>query len=236
MRKISQLRVFLNSPSANSVKFDRDGVLLAAGTANGYINLFDFDEYSAHSKIMNNKRNLVGTRNTNSGADTDMLEPVHSVQTGFQVEEVQWSPSNQSHLAACFCSRSVVRLFDLERAMPIASLRGSGSYIGNASLAFAGENTIVAGSKTGCVRVWDCRSVCRRPAATSHTASFVPATAVCQQGYMSSVNAVIPHSQHQLFTANAAGCIDLWDLRRSSENFLDASLSQIAWPGGTSKT
>ena len=180
---------------SSSIKFDAEGVLLAAGTSQGYIHLYDFDEYFC---VLREK-------------SLTRLPPFQSVQTGFGVEELQWNPRNQSQVAACFSARDIIRLYDMEKGEAVCTL-SSGStsrYAGNASLSFGGTRSLVAGSGDGYVRVWDCRDKSKPK--------------IKMRASRDAANVVLPLKNKKLYVGTASGDVKLWDLRKNVTRIFGAA-------------
>ncbi|KAF0746234.1 hypothetical protein AaE_008199 [Aphanomyces astaci] len=113
------------------MQFDTDGVLLATGSSDGTIALYDFDEYFHRMLVFCNQRTNMEAPTTtdnisislsstcpNAGAPS-CIKPVrhaiHVLHTRRELKRVRWNPMDQDMLACSFTSRNEIFLFNLKK-------------------------------------------------------------------------------------------------------------------------
>ncbi|EEY61848.1 uncharacterized protein PITG_13801 [Phytophthora infestans T30-4] len=147
--------------------FDAQGVLLAAGSSNGIIALYDFDDVFYRNGDEQQSR------------EPDTLHPIHTIFTPYEVKCIHWNPLNEDEIACSFSNRNEIYLFDLRKfpSKPHKVLKSSNQpSSGYNDLVYlpATESTtansrqlktksaskainIIAGDMDGAIRMWDTR-------------------------------------------------------------------------------
>uniref|UniRef100_H3HBX0 Uncharacterized protein n=1 Tax=Phytophthora ramorum TaxID=164328 RepID=H3HBX0_PHYRM len=165
---------------ASCLEFDAQGVLLAAGASNGIVALYDFDD------VFHRSLNLGQVRKDEeepSAADTDVTEvqqevklpdeilhPIHTIFTPFEVKCIRWNPSNEDEIACSFSNRNEIHLFNLRKFPskphkvlkssnhPSSGIRPPGMMKQKSR---ARTTNVIAGDTDGAIRMWDVRSPMR---------------------------------------------------------------------------
>ncbi|RLN87290.1 hypothetical protein BBJ28_00014892 [Nothophytophthora sp. Chile5] len=114
---------------ASCMEFDAQGVILAVGASNGIIALFDFDdvfhrslnaEQTAHARLNEGAEQAEETKPA-----IEILHPLHTIFTPFEVKRIRWNPLNQvahaflvisiDEIACSFSNRNEIHLFNLRK-------------------------------------------------------------------------------------------------------------------------
>ncbi|TYZ56939.1 hypothetical protein PybrP1_003192 [[Pythium] brassicae (nom. inval.)] len=137
---------------ASCIEFDTHGVLLATGSSNGIIALFDFDEHFYRS--IN-------------------LAQIHMIFTRQEIKRIRWNPSNEDEIACSFSDRNEIHIFNLQkfptkphRVLKATSPPSSGyndivffQHPATSSSVQGSDPTprtsIIGGDLNGSVRMWD---------------------------------------------------------------------------------
>ncbi|KAF4037614.1 hypothetical protein GN244_ATG10349 [Phytophthora infestans] len=164
--------------------FDAQGVLLAAGSSNGIIALYDFDDVFYRSlnlgqKMHNEHNKEKEDKDEQQSRKPDTLHPIHTIFTPYEVKCIRWNPLNEDEIACSFSNRNEIFLFDLRKfpSKPHKVLKSSNQpSSGYNDLVYlpATESTtansrqlktksaskainIIAGDMDGAIRMWDTR-------------------------------------------------------------------------------
>ncbi|RLN86993.1 hypothetical protein BBJ28_00015031 [Nothophytophthora sp. Chile5] len=153
---------------ASCVEFDAQGVLLAAGSSNGIIALFDFDdvfhrslnaEQTAHARLNKEAEQAEETKPA-----IEILHPIHTIFTPFEMKRIRWNPLNQvrtrlpSYLDSdsSHPSSGYNDLLFLPAPAATGALRTQRPVGANAKPR-PRTCTIIAGDMDGAIRMWDPR-------------------------------------------------------------------------------
>ncbi|ETO80309.1 hypothetical protein F444_05175 [Phytophthora nicotianae P1976] len=208
------------------LEFDAQGVLLAAGASNGIIALYDFDDVFHRSlnlgQKMHNKRVKETEDEEEQKMKDEVLHPIHTIFTPFEVKRIRWNPLNEDEIACSFTNRNEIYVFDLRKfpSKPHKVLKSSNQpssgyndllYLPAAqstvpiSRQLKAKSTsnavnIIAGDMDGAIRMWDTRFPLRP--VWSFLAGSVP------------INALLlsPNKQF-LICGNEAGILMTYDIQ-----------------------
>ncbi|KAF1331182.1 hypothetical protein FI667_g4404, partial [Globisporangium splendens] len=163
------------------IEFDAQGVLLVAGSSNGIIALYDFDE-QFYKSINLGQRTREAVKRANDADDTptspaaspprEIMRPIHTIFTRQEIKRIRWNPSNEDEIACSFSNRNEIHLFNLQkfptkshRVLKATSPPSSGyndivflpSQVTNQA---PGSNVtphsnLIGGDMNGTVRMWD---------------------------------------------------------------------------------
>ncbi|KAH7484731.1 hypothetical protein KRP22_005898 [Phytophthora ramorum] len=187
---------------ASCLEFDAQGVLLAAGASNGIVALYDFDDVFHRSLNLGQRllnQQVRKDEEEPSAADTDVtklqqevklpdeiLHPIHTIFTPFEVKCIRWNPSNEDEIACSFSNRNEIHLFNLRKfpSKPHKVLKSSNHpssgyndllYLPTTESTLpsirppgmmkqksrARTTNVIAGDTDGAIRMWDVRSPMR---------------------------------------------------------------------------
>ncbi|TMW62654.1 hypothetical protein Poli38472_005272 [Pythium oligandrum] len=147
---------------ASCMAFDTQGVLLAAGSSNGILALYDFDEVFYRTiNLVHKHRRHQGVQRVEAGTEEDrptqldptVLKPIHMIFTGMEVQRIRWNPIHEDEIACCFANRNEIHLYNLQKfpskphQVLRASSRPSSGYLDLVFLPPVGQNTM--GSASG---------------------------------------------------------------------------------------
>ncbi|EQC35869.1 hypothetical protein SDRG_06619 [Saprolegnia diclina VS20] len=146
----------------STMAFDADGVILATGSSDGTIALYDFDEYFYH---LLQHRNASAKTQRDVASVTDgapaYVPPVHVISTSFELKRLRWNPKNQDEIACSFASRNEIHLFNLKKLprQPYRILRTnsrpSSGYYDLLYTVLGNQVHVIGGDNEGAVRMWD---------------------------------------------------------------------------------
>ncbi|KAL3667037.1 hypothetical protein V7S43_007980 [Phytophthora oleae] len=174
---------------ASCLEFDSQGVLLAVGASNGIVALYDFDDVFYRSLNLGQKMQMQ-EGHAEEGEEQkktadEILYPIHTIFTSFEVKCIRWNPLNEDEVACSFTNRNEIHIFDLRKfpSKPQKVLKSSNQpSCGYNDLLYlpAAESTltnsrqvvgkakarpkpvyIIAGDMDGAIRMWDPRSPLR---------------------------------------------------------------------------
>ncbi|KAK1946048.1 hypothetical protein P3T76_003096 [Phytophthora citrophthora] len=171
---------------ASCLEFDAQGVLLAVGASNGIVALYDFDDIFYRSLNLGQKMQEEQTKEGEQKMmDAEIVYPIHTIFTSFEVKCIRWNPLNEDEVACSFTNRNEIHIFDLHKFpnKPQKVLKSSNQpSCGYSDLVYlpAVESTlpnsrqansktkarskpvyIIAGDMNGAIRMWDPRSPLR---------------------------------------------------------------------------
>ncbi|ETV97859.1 hypothetical protein, variant 3 [Aphanomyces invadans] len=148
------------------MEFDTDGVILATGSSNGMIALYDFDEYFHRLLVLRNLQAKPLRQATNDAATHGTFKtvrPIHILNTALEIKRIRWNPMDQDILACSFTARNEIHLYNLKKfpTQPFRVLKAptrpsSGYY----DFLFTKSRTsnapcIVGADVDGSIRMWD---------------------------------------------------------------------------------
>ncbi|KAG3163264.1 hypothetical protein PI126_g5596 [Phytophthora idaei] len=166
------------------LEFDAQGVLLAAGASNGIIALYDFDDVFHRSLNLGQKVHKEQSTDKGEGEEEqkmkdEILHPIHTIFTPFEVKRIRWNPLNEDEIACSFTNRNEIYMFDLRKfpSKPHKVLKSSNqpssgyndllylpatqSTVPNSRQLKAKSASkamnIIAGDMDGAIRMWDPR-------------------------------------------------------------------------------
>ncbi|KAG6971267.1 hypothetical protein JG687_00002143 [Phytophthora cactorum] len=166
------------------LEFDTQGVLLAAGASNGIIALYDFDDVFHRSLNLGQKVHKEQNADKGEGEEEqkmkdEILHPIHTIFTPFEVKRIRWNPLNEDEIACSFTNRNEIYMFDLRKfpSKPHKVLKSSNqpssgyndllylpatqSTVPNSRQLKAKSASkamnIIAGDMDGAIRMWDPR-------------------------------------------------------------------------------
>uniref|UniRef100_K3WMK9 Uncharacterized protein n=1 Tax=Globisporangium ultimum (strain ATCC 200006 / CBS 805.95 / DAOM BR144) TaxID=431595 RepID=K3WMK9_GLOUD len=163
------------------IEFDAQGVLLVAGSSNGIIALYDFDEQFYKSINLEQRTreaamraNDADTASTTPAAPLprEIMHPIHTIFTRQEIKRIRWNPSNEDEIACSFSNRNEIHLFNLQkfptkphRVLKATSPPSSGYndivfLPPQATNTVLGSNvtphsSIIGGDMNGTIRMWD---------------------------------------------------------------------------------
>ncbi|KAG1688623.1 hypothetical protein DVH05_003548 [Phytophthora capsici] len=174
---------------ASCLEFDTQGVLLAVGASNGIVALYDFDDVFYRSLNLGQKMRTLGEQTRGEEEqkkiDDEILYPIHTIYTSFEVKCIRWNPLNEDEVACSFTNRNEIHIFDLHKfpSKPQKVLKSSNQptcgyndllYLPSTEPTLANSQQkngkanvrpkpvfIIAGDMDGAVRMWDLRSPLR---------------------------------------------------------------------------
>eukprot|EP00644_Phytophthora_capsici_P009750 jgi/Phyca11/118145/e_gw1.35.91.1 len=174
---------------ASCLEFDTQGVLLAVGASNGIVALYDFDDVFYRSLNLGQKMRTLGEQTggeeEQKKIDDEILYPIHTIYTSFEVKCIRWNPLNEDEVACSFTNRNEIHIFDLHKfpSKPQKVLKSSNQptcgyndllYLPSTKPTLANSQQkngkanvrpkpvfIIAGDMDGAVRMWDLRSPLR---------------------------------------------------------------------------
>ncbi|KAF1792444.1 WD40-repeat-containing domain [Phytophthora cactorum] len=159
-------------------------VLLAAGASNGIIALYDFDDVFHRSLNLGQKVHKEQNADKGEGEEEqkmkdEILHPIHTIFTPFEVKRIRWNPLNEDEIACSFTNRNEIYMFDLRKfpSKPHKVLKSSNqpssgyndllylpatqSTVPNSRQLKAKSASkamnIIAGDMDGAIRMWDPR-------------------------------------------------------------------------------
>jgi len=196
------------------------GALVAVGSSNGVVRIFDFDECLAamHGPSKHTSEN-------------EALSPVVSTPPGPAVTDVRWSLMCDNELAVAFAHRSEVYIYDLYRCQnsraplrvlqtvrgdshdAIAAARRQGGnkvlcYLNTPSTEMNAE-WLVAGSQSGCIHMWE---VSPKIAYSSSVIPVWKISAEMASLRRSAIVGLCPIGKYRLLSASVCGTFAIWDL------------------------
>ncbi|KAG7382361.1 hypothetical protein PHYPSEUDO_004986 [Phytophthora pseudosyringae] len=166
---------------ASCLEFDAQGVLLAVGASNGIVALYDFDDVFHRSLNLGQKMHSKLTKPKDEGEENqkmkdEILHPIHTIFTPFEVKCIRWNPLQEDEIACSFTNRNEIHVFDLRKfpSKPHKVLKSSNhpsSGYNDMLYLSATESTlpksrqparpkainIIAGDMDGAIRMWDPR-------------------------------------------------------------------------------
>ena len=202
------------------VRFDSVGALVAVGSSNGVVRIFDFDECLA---AMHGPSKCT--------LESEALSPIVSTPPGAAVTDVRWSLLCDSEIAVAFAHRAEIFIYDLYRCQnnraPFRVLQTirSDSHDGIAAARRQGGNKVLcylhapsgvkdtewlaAGGQSGCIHMWVVSSN------IAHHIPVIPAWKVAAEIASFRRSAIIglcSVGQHRLLSASVCGTFAIWDL------------------------
>eukprot|EP01036_Dinobryon_divergens_P026922 gene26922-35619_t len=143
-----------------ALRFDSLGVLFAAGSRSGTVQVYDFDEY-----IHRERAQTEDSAAEDEAAPSRQLRPVRTLRARREVSSVAWSSLNPDLLAVGYRFVSTVHLFLLtassplpKRELEVGGGNGPGGGGGSAQLLEKqkqeAEERLLAGSTRGMLRCW----------------------------------------------------------------------------------
>jgi len=212
-----EVRVF---EGCSCVRFDSVGALVAVGSSNGVVRIFDFDECLAAMHGPSKRT-----------ADNEALSPIISTPPGPAVTDVRWSIMSDSELAVAFAHRAEVYIYDLYRCQksraPLRVLQTvcGDSYDAIAAARREGGNKVIcylntpskerntewlaAGGQSGCIHLWEVSSN------AAHNSPIAPTWKISAEVASLRRSAIIglcPVGKYRMLSASVCGTFAIWDL------------------------